>query len=110
MTLELPRRRELTELVADHVLRDVDRDELPAVCTASVCPTISGMTVDRRDQVLMTFFSDPRFITSIFSRSEVSTNGPFFCDLLIRHLGSWLQAPGRLDPKSAATACYFCLR
>ena len=27
------------------------------LCTASVCPTISGMTVERRDQVLMTFFS-----------------------------------------------------
>ena len=40
------------------------------LCTASVCPTISGITVERRDQVLMTFFSDPRFITSIFSRSE----------------------------------------
>ena len=28
------------------------------LCTASVCPTISGITVERRDQVLMTFFSD----------------------------------------------------
>ena len=27
------------------------------LCTAMVCPTISGITVDRRDQVLMTFFS-----------------------------------------------------
>ena len=34
------------------------------LCTAIVCPTISGMTVERRDQVLMTFFSPPRFITS----------------------------------------------
>ena len=47
------------------------------LCTASVCPTISGITVERRDQVLMTFFSPPRFITSIFSSSGVSTNGPF---------------------------------
>ena len=46
------------------------------LCTASVCPTISGITVERRDQVLMTFFSAPRFITSTFSRSGVSTNGP----------------------------------
>ena len=53
------------------------------LCTASVWPTISGITVDRRDQVLMTFFSDPRFITSIFSRSGVSTNGPFFSERLI---------------------------
>ena len=27
------------------------------LCTAIVWPTISGITVDRRDQVLMTFFS-----------------------------------------------------
>ena len=53
------------------------------LCTASVCPTISGITVERRDQVLMTFFSEPRFITSIFSSSDVSTNGPFFSERLI---------------------------
>src|SRR5204863_6072419 len=41
--------------------------------TASVCPTISGITVDRRDQVLMTFLSAPaRFMPSTFSRSGVS--------------------------------------
>jgi len=53
------------------------------LCTASVCPTISGTTVDRRDQVLMTFFSAPRFMISIFSSSEVSTKGPFFSERLI---------------------------
>ncbi len=53
------------------------------LCTASVCPTISGITVDRRDHVLMTFFSAPRFITSIFSSRCVSTNGPFFSERLI---------------------------
>src|SRR3954469_10382018 len=53
------------------------------LCTAIVCPTISGTTVDRRDQVLMTFFSLFRFIASSFSRSGVSTNGPFFSDLLM---------------------------
>src|SRR6516164_9759342 len=53
------------------------------LCTASVWPTISGTTVERRDQVLMTFFSPPRFMTSIFSRSGTSTKGPFFSDLLI---------------------------
>ena len=53
------------------------------LCTAMVCPTISGTTVERRDHVLITFFSDPRFITSIFSRSDVSTNGPLRSDLLI---------------------------
>src|SRR4051812_2734374 len=53
------------------------------LCTASMWPTNSGITVERRDQVLMTFFSDPRFITSIFSSSEVSTKGPFFSERLI---------------------------
>ena len=48
-------------------------------------PTISGMTVERRDQVLITFFSPARFITSTFSRSEVSTNGPFLRDLLMAY-------------------------
>ena len=59
------------------------------LCTASVCPTISGITVDRRDHVLMTFFSAPRFITSIFSRSEVSTKGPFLSDLDIGESCNW---------------------
>src|SRR5688572_20591854 len=48
--------------------------------TARVCPTISGTTVERRDQVLMTFLSLFRFITSTFSRRGTSTKGPFFSD------------------------------
>src|SRR4030095_11053934 len=56
---------------------------LRLLCTAIVCPTISGTTVDRRDQVLTTFLSPPRFMPSIFSSSEVSTQGPFFSDLLM---------------------------
>ena len=51
------------------------------LCTAIVCPTISGITVERRDQVLITFFSPPRFIISTFSSSGTSTKGPFFSDL-----------------------------
>src|SRR4029450_7601640 len=46
-----------------------------------VWPTISGTTVDRRDQVLRTFLSLFRFITSTFSRRGTSTKGPFFSDL-----------------------------
>src|SRR5690242_9027432 len=53
------------------------------LCTASVWPTISGTTVERRDQVLTTFFSFARFIASTFSRRCVSTNGPFFNERLI---------------------------
>src|SRR5436190_12685500 len=58
------------------------------LCTASVCPTISGTTVDRRDHVLMTFLSAPRFISSTFSRRCVSTNGPFLSERPIVNLQS----------------------
>ena len=64
------------------------------LCTASVCPTISGITVDRRDQVLTTFFSFARFIASTFSSRCVSTNGPFFSERLISASASlrlWLR-------------------
>ena len=89
VALEDPRGRELAELVARPCSRSTytGMNFLP-LCTASVCPTNSGITVDRRDQVLMTFFSAPRFITSIFSRSGVSMKGPFFriysCSILCR--------------------------
>src|SRR5687767_14372917 len=53
---------------------------LRPLCTARVWPTISGTTVERRDQVLMTFLSLFRFITSTFSRRGTSTKGPFFND------------------------------
>src|SRR6266478_7103994 len=35
------------------------------LCTAMVCPTISGITVERRDQVRKTFFSLREFIPSM---------------------------------------------
>src|SRR5262249_55243297 len=69
--------------------------------TASVWPTISGTTVDRRDQVLMTFFSAPRFITSTFSRRWVSTKGPFLTERPI---------DPRVRLKPDTTSVYFCLR
>src|ERR1700676_439947 len=47
---------------------------------ASVCPTNSGSIVERRDQVLMTFFSFFTFIASTFFSRWVSTNGPFFTE------------------------------
>src|SRR4029079_12052174 len=68
------------------------------LCTASVWPTISGITVERRDQVLITFFSPPRFITSIFSRSGTSTKGPFFSDLLISVTSYQLPALASQQP------------
>src|SRR3954463_1012143 len=46
-------------------------------CTAMVWPTISGMIVERRDQVLMTRFSLVAFRSSTFLSRWPSTNGPF---------------------------------
>ena len=51
------------------------------LCTAIVCPTISGIMVDRRDQVFTTFFSNRRLSSSIFFTKWSSTKGPFFSDL-----------------------------
>src|SRR5512134_4091701 len=47
---------------------------------ASVWPTISGTTVERRDQVLTTFFSPAAFSAAIFVRRWPSTNGPFLVE------------------------------
>jgi len=48
-----------------------------------VWPTKSGVTIERRDQVLIGFFAPELFILSIFSRRCDSTKGPFFNDLAI---------------------------
>src|SRR5205823_11557412 len=72
--------------------------------TASVCPTISGTTVERRDQVLMTFLSPLLFMPSTFSSSGVSTNGPFFSDRLI------YLSRGRYWPHTFLFACVPRLR
>src|SRR5436305_12635379 len=53
------------------------------LCTKNVCPTKSGVTIERRDQVLIGFFAFELFILSIFSRRCDSTKGPFFNDLAI---------------------------
>src|SRR5438477_10887796 len=53
------------------------------LCTKTVCPTKSGVTIERRDQVLIAFFPPAAFILSIFSRRLKSTKGPFFNDLAI---------------------------
>ena len=68
-----------------------------------VCPTISGTTVERRDQVLMTFLSPLRFITSTFSSRGTSTNGPFFSDLTYVILAAVPVAGFQLG----ALGCYF---
>src|SRR5690606_747215 len=48
------------------------------LCTASVCPTKSGVMVEARAHVLMTFFSPRAFMSRIFASSFGSTYGPFF--------------------------------
>src|SRR5450631_454599 len=48
------------------------------LCTAIVSPTISGMTMERRDQVLMGFLSFFAEATCTFFARCRSTNGPFF--------------------------------
>ena len=50
-----------------------------------VWPTISGMTVERRDHVLITLFSFPRFKPSTFFRKCSSTNGPFLIERAIAY-------------------------
>src|SRR5882724_6924009 len=53
------------------------------LCTKNVWPTKSGVTIERRDHVLIGLFAPELFILSIFSRRCDSTNGPFFNDLAI---------------------------
>src|SRR5262245_62821540 len=50
------------------------------LCTASVWPTTSGSTVQRRAQVLSTRLSPLRLIVSIFFTRDSTTNGPFFTE------------------------------
>src|SRR6266508_1749951 len=52
-------------------------------CTAIVCPTMSGMMVERLDQVLMTRLSRLRFSSSTLASRWSSTNGPFLSDRAI---------------------------
>src|SRR3974377_62650 len=56
------------------------------LCTAMVCPIMSGTIVERRDQVFTTFFSLRVFSPSTFSRRWPSTNGPFFNERAIASL------------------------
>src|SRR5260370_2951009 len=61
------------------------------LCTAMVCPIISGTIVERRDHVLITFFSLRVFSPSTLMRKWPSTNGPFFNERAIDSL--FLHSP-----------------
>src|SRR5579864_5910286 len=62
------------------------------LCTAIVCPTISGMMVERRDYVRKTFFSLREFMASMRVARYWSINGPFFVERAINSALS-LQPP-----------------
>src|SRR5713101_8570799 len=53
------------------------------LCTAIVWPIMSGRIVDRRDHVLITFFSLCAFMPATFSRRWSSMNGPFLSERAI---------------------------
>src|SRR2546422_7527515 len=61
------------------------------LCTAMVCPIMSGTIVERRDHVLITFFSLRVFSPSTLMRRWSSTNGPFFSERAIDSL--FLHSP-----------------
>src|ERR1700674_1353208 len=50
------------------------------LCTAIVSPTMSGMTIERRDQVLIGLRSCLAAATCPFFARGKSTNGPFFSE------------------------------
>src|SRR5438876_23484 len=50
--------------------------------TAIVCPTMSGKTVEERDQVRIICFEPDSFILLMRPSSRSSTKGPFLLDLL----------------------------
>src|SRR5438132_2054962 len=80
------------------------------LCTKNVWPTKSGVTIERRDQVLIGFFTPELFILSIFSKRCDSTKGPFFNDLAINFKPFVVAAARCAAHRAAATASYLFLR
>src|SRR5882762_3723721 len=70
------------------------------LCTAMVCPTISGVIVERRDHVRSTFFSLRAFIPSIRVARCASTNGPFFVERAINSALSFQLSARKLRHQS----------
>src|ERR1019366_4726325 len=80
------------------------------LCTAIVWPIMSGRIVDRRDHVLITFFSLRAFIPATLIRRWSSMNGPFLSErpivspyastLILSRL--FLFPPAALDPLRAS--------
>jgi len=76
MRAKLARGGELAELVPDHPLVDVHRDELVPVVHREVWPTNSGVMVQARDQVLSTFFWFDLFSAVTSPSAPTLMNGP----------------------------------
>src|SRR5580692_3452290 len=65
------------------------------LCTLNVCPTNSGVIIDRRDHVLIGFFEPVSFSFVIFSSKCASTNGPFLIERPIKFYLSFIGRPSR---------------
>src|SRR5512138_1859725 len=72
------------------------------LCTAKVCPTNSGLIVERRDQVLITFLSPLEFNASTFLSRWSSMNGPFFNERGIFHSLRVISSSDDLQPDASA--------
>src|ERR1700761_7334984 len=66
------------------------------LCTRKVCPTKSGVMVERRDHVLIGFFVPASACLSIFSSTCKSTKGPFLRDLPIYYFAFLRETMNRL--------------
>src|SRR5205823_14243482 len=73
------------------------------LCTKNVWPTKSGVTIERRDHVLIGFFTPELFLLSIFSRRYNSPKAPFFNDLAINVKLQPHPCGTRASPREAAT-------
>ena len=62
---------------AHHIFADENRNKFPPLCTPMVCPPISGVTVERRDQVRTTWRWRVSFIAGFFHQMLVD-KGSFF--------------------------------
>ena len=100
MPLEKPRRRELSKLVPTMFsVTNTGMNFFP-LCTANVSPIMSGITVDRRDQVLMIFLSFVWFICSTFlSNVRRQTD-------LWRLNGAWIRSYFRREIMNLSVALF----
>ena len=97
---EGPGGSELAELVADHRLGHVHRHVCARRGRRSVADHL-GMIVERRDQVLITFFWPFSLRSSTFLSRWSSTKGPFF---RLRGISDLPLSPARSAPGDGARA------